>query len=209
MRDLPGMRWEGISLYPGHVAATRAERGALVERECQAVEGLLEMLEKRGVPAPVVSGGNTPAAFLWHCCPGLTEIRPGTYIFNDKNTVAAESAGYGDCAATVLATVVSTSVAGRAIIDAGSKTLSSDRLHAAGGTGHGHVVGHPGVTLEGLSEEHGHLRLGEGARLRVGERLRIVPNHICTCMNLHDRVWGVEGDAVVEEWRVAGRGQVR
>jgi D-serine deaminase-like pyridoxal phosphate-dependent protein len=209
MSELAGLRWDGISIYPGHIAATRAERGALIEHENEVLGGLLELLARRGVPVPVVSGGNTPAAFLWDSSMGLTEIRPGTYIFNDRNTVCAESVEYADCAATVLATVVSTSVPGRAIVDAGSKTLSSDRLHAAGGTGYGHVLGHPGIAIEGLSEEHGHLALGGGATLRVGDRLRIVPNHVCTCMNLHDRVWAVRGDSAIGEWRVAARGQVR
>jgi D-serine deaminase-like pyridoxal phosphate-dependent protein len=207
IRDLPGLRWEGISLYPGHITATRAERGPLIERENETLARLFTMLDARGIPYPVVSGGNTPAAFLSHLCTGVNEIRPGTYIFNDNNTVSAESAEYADCAATVLATVVSTSVAGHAIIDAGSKTLSSDRLRR--GEGYGHVLEHPGITLGGLSEEHGHLELPPGTTLTVGDRLRIVPNHVCTCMNLHDRVWGVQRDTVVEEWRVAARGQVR
>lgn len=205
---LPNIRWEGISVYPGHIMGNRAIREEDIPRENERLDKLYSLLDSAGIPYPLVSGGNTPAAFESHRFHGVTEIRPGTYVFNDRNTVDAESASFDDCAATVLTTVVSTSVPGRAIIDAGSKTLSADSLHSGEGKHHGYVLGHPEYILEKLSEEHGHVAIPDGARVRLGDRVRVVPNHICTCMNLHDQVYLVSGDKVVERWKVAGRGKV-
>src|ERR1019366_6913832 len=121
---LPNLRWEGISVYPGHIMGNESIREQDIARENVQLDCLYARLDAAGIPYRVVSGGNTPAAFESHRFHGITEIRPGTYVFNDRNTVDAEAATYGDCAATVLTTVVSTSVARRAIIDAGSKTLT-------------------------------------------------------------------------------------
>jgi len=138
----------------------------------------------------------------------LTEIRPGTHVFNDRNTVDAESAQIEDCALTVLVTVVSRSASQRAIIDAGSKTLSADRLLTGAQRGYGYVLNHPQLKLEELSEERGHLSLPSDSRVRIGARLRVIPNHVCPCINLHDRVYTTEGENVVGEWRVAALGKV-
>ncbi|MGH9586693.1 MAG: alanine racemase, partial [Acidobacteriaceae bacterium] len=208
IRDLPNIRWEGISVYPGHILGTQATREQDIARENERLDRLYAMLDSAQVPYPLVSGGNTPAAFQSHHFHGVTEIRPGTYVFNDRNTVDAESVSYADCAATILTTVVSTSVPGRAIIDAGSKTLTSDTLHSGDGKHHGYILEHPECIIEGLSEEHGHLAISDGATIRLGERLRVVPNHICPCINLQDQVYLVSGDQVVDRWKVAGRGKV-
>jgi D-serine deaminase-like pyridoxal phosphate-dependent protein len=206
--ELPGLRWEGISLYPGHVMGNREIRELDIPLENAKLDRLYGLLDSAGIPCPVVSGGNTPAAFESHRFHGVTEIRPGTYVFNDRNTVDAESASYADCAVTVLTTVVSTSVPRRAIIDAGSKTLSADALLSGDRKYFGYVQGHPEFKLEDLSEEHGHLIIPESPAIKVGNRLRVIPNHVCPCINLHDRVFVVEGDQVLNEWKVAARGKV-
>jgi D-serine deaminase-like pyridoxal phosphate-dependent protein len=206
--EMPNLRWEGISVYPGHIMGNRASREEDIAVENERLDRLYALLDAAGIPYPLVSGGNTPAAFESHRFHGITEIRPGTYVFNDRNTVDAESASYADCAATVLTTVVSTSVSGRAIIDAGSKTLSADALLSGEEKYHGYVLDHPEYTLEALSEEHGHLAVPRSAAVRVGDRLRVVPNHICPCINLHDQVYVVSGDQVIDKWKVAGRGKV-
>jgi len=208
IRDLPNLRWEGISCYPGQIMGTRTTREKDIEVENRQLDRLYSLLDAAGIPYPVVSGGNTPAALESHRFHGVTEIRPGTYVFNDRNTVDSEAAAYADCAATVLATVVSTSVPRRAIIDAGSKMLSGDQLLTGKRRAYGYVLDHPGLVLEDLSEEHGHLALAEGSSLILGDRIRVVPNHICPCINLQDRVYVVSGEQVLEVWRVAGRGKV-
>jgi D-serine deaminase-like pyridoxal phosphate-dependent protein len=205
---LPGLRWEGVSLYPGHIMGNRKIREQDIRSENAKLDRLFSLLDSAGIPYPVVSGGNTPAAFQSHEFHGVTEIRPGTYIFNDRNTVDAESASYADCAVTVLTTVVSTSVPHRAIIDAGSKTLTADTLLSGDRKYFGYVQDHPELLLEDLSEEHGHLIVPENSEIQVGDRLRIIPNHVCPCMNLHDCAFVVSGDQVVDRWTVAARGKV-
>jgi D-serine deaminase-like pyridoxal phosphate-dependent protein len=157
IRDLPGLEWRGILVYPGHIMGTAATRPGLIRDENGVLSDLMDLLTAAGIPYPVVSGGNTPAAYASHEFIAITEIRPGTYIFNDRNTVCAEAASWTDCAARVLTTVVSRSVEGRAIIDAGSKTLSADRLLSGDGAGFGHICDYPDIAIEELSEEHGHL----------------------------------------------------
>lgn len=210
IRDLPRLEWRGLNVYPGHIMHSAAERPSLIEREIERMAMLLGLMDSAGIDRSVVSGGNTPAAREAHRFTGVTEIRPGTYIFNDRNTVCAEAATYADCAFTVLTRVVSRSVPGKAIVDAGSKTLSGDLLLSGDRRGYGHVLGHDDVALEDLSEEHGHLNVRRAERQpRLGELMRIVPNHVCTCINLHDRVYGVRDGEVVNEWTVAGRGKVQ
>ena len=210
IRELASLRWEGVLTYPGHIMGTAAEREILLARENNELSKLKELLDLQGIDCEIVSGGNTPAAYISHRFKSVNEIRHGTYIFNDKNTVCAEAATYRDCAATVLTTVVSVSVAGKAMVDAGTKTLSADPLLSGLKLGYGEVLNYPEVTIEDLSEEHGHLNV-RGVRTppKLGERLRIVPNHICTCINLHDRVYGCSGEDVVVQWEVKGRGKVQ
>ncbi len=194
---LPGLRWDGILVYPGHIMGNQTIREQDIERENESMDELLELLDSASISYPVVSGGNTPAAFSSHRFHGLTEIRPGTYVFNDRNTVDAESAQFADCALTVLVTVVSKSVSHRAIVDSGSKTLSADQLLSGDRRGYGYVLGYPDVKLEDLSEEHGHLSIPTGSQIHIGDRLRVIPNHVYTCINLHDRIFVVEGEHVV------------
>jgi D-serine deaminase-like pyridoxal phosphate-dependent protein len=208
MIALPGLRWDGILVYPGHIMGTRTIREQDIQRENETMDALFELLDSASIPYPVVSGGNTPAAFASHLFHGLTEIRPGTYVFNDRNTVDAESAVFADCALTVLTTVVSRRASQRAIIDAGSKTLSADPLLSGDRQGYGYLLQHPELKLEELSEEHGHLTIPGDSTIRIGDRLRVIPNHVCPCINLHDRAYVTEGEQVVDEWRVAARGKV-
>ena len=210
IRELPGLDLCGILVYPGHFLVSPADRERLLVRENETLGALLDLLQTAGIRPTTVSGGSTPAAYMSHRFHGVTEIRSGTYIFNDMNTVGCEAASIEDCAVTVLATVVSTSVRGRAIIDGGSKTFSSDRWLSGSKQGCGRVLEDPDTFFEGMSEEHGHLDISR-ARLpfRVGERLRVIPNHVCTTLNMHDTVYGVDEDMVVAQWAVQGRGKVR
>jgi D-serine deaminase-like pyridoxal phosphate-dependent protein len=171
---------------------------------------VLEGVGRAGLSAKVVSGGSTPALFQSHLVAGMNEIRPGTYIFNDRNTVVSRACTFADCAATVLCTVVSTAVAGQAVVDGGSKTFSSDRLSASPEVSFGHVIEAPGAVFTRMNEEHGYLDIRNAGRtFAVGETVRIVPNHVCTAMNLHEQVYGVRGDEVVSAWRVEGRGKLQ
>ncbi|MGQ9919109.1 MAG: alanine racemase [Bryobacteraceae bacterium] len=206
---LDGLRWRGLAFYPGHIKALdetgRARLGSLRE----ALWSTVGLLRERGLEPEIVSGGSTPLLWESHTMPEMNEIRPGTYIFNDRNTVLSGACSAADCAATVLVTVVSTAP-DRIIIDGGSKTFSSDRLAATGEATFGEVLGHPRLRFHKMNEEHGFVDLnGEPQHFQPGDRLRILPNHICVVMNLHERVFAVRGDQVLAEWRVEARSKLQ
>jgi len=207
---LPGLEFKGLMFFPGHFGVGPEQRTALRIELNNLLERCLDVFARAGFPVPVVSGGSTPTAYESSLFHGVNEVRPGMYIFNDRNTVGIDAASLSDCALSVVVTVVSTSVPGKAIVDGGSKTFSSDRYQAEDGRGFGRVKEDPEAEIERLSEEHGHLNIERSARrYTVGERLNIVPNHVCTTVNMHDEVYGVRGEQVEEFWRVAARGKVR
>ena len=135
----------------------------------------------------------------------------GGYIFNDRNTVSERACALEDCAASVLATVVSTARTGQMIIDGGSKTFSSDRLAVGGDTaGFGHLVDDPRAVFTKMNEEHGYVDIRNCDRkFSVGDRVRMIPNHICVVVNLHERLYGVRGETVEHVWTVEARGKLQ
>lgn len=203
-----GIRFAGIQLYPGHIWAPPGEQAEPLSRIAEHIHETLQALDKHGLHAETVSGGSTPTAMQSHLVPGLTEIRPGTYLFNDRNTLGVGACTLADCALRVLVTVVSLAVPGRAIVDGGSKTLSSDRWLSGEG-GFGLVVERPEIFVESISEEHGHLNRSHSEKpLHLGQRLSIVPNHVCACVNLHNRIWYHRQGVIEGFWTVEGRGRV-
>jgi D-serine deaminase-like pyridoxal phosphate-dependent protein len=171
---------------------------------CVKIDAVLGALAKAGFEAKIVSGGSTPGAAKTPLIPQTTEIRPGTYVFYDLSSMEAKVCVEADCALRVLTTVVSTSVPGQCVIDAGSKTLSSD-LAVVSGT-YGHVVGRPWIVRK-LNEEHGYVEIHGPAR--SGEKVWVVPSHVCPTVNLHDEIWYGRGGRVEGSWKVAARGKVR
>jgi D-serine deaminase-like pyridoxal phosphate-dependent protein len=204
---LDGVAWRGIMFYPGHIREHVAGQDDAIERVDAALQRVLDALADAGLTPEIVSAGSTPAAYASHRIRGLTEIRPGTYIFNDRTTAEIGACAWDDCAYSVLATVVSTSVGGQAVVDAGSKALFREALRGSEAGGFGALLDRPEVIVKGMSEEHGLLDLSRADwRPRVGDLVRIVPNHVCVSVNLHDRVYGVRGDRIEQSWPVAGRG---
>jgi D-serine deaminase-like pyridoxal phosphate-dependent protein len=208
--EMPGLKFRGLMLYSGNVWGSQAEREGITTQVAEQVDGVLQAFSRAGMAVEIVSGGSTPGAFLSHQIAGLTEVRPGTYVYNDLNTYYQGACKLEDCAARVVVTVVSTAVAGRAIIDAGSKTLSSDLLSSGAREGYGYVVEAPEAKLIKLNEEHGYLDIsGSSHRFRVGEVLNVIPNHVCTCVNMHDEVLTLRNDEVAGSWGIAARGKIR
>ena len=194
----PGLRFDGIMTYP-----SSAETARFVAAAKQRFHG-------EGIEIRVVSGGGTPNAWSQHEIEGLTELRVGTYIYHDRATVGVGAASLDECALHLHATVVSRPTETRAIIDAGSKSLSSDRVAPEVGEGYGLILEYPDAIIERLNEEHGILDLSRSARKpAIGERVRIVPNHVCVVTNLHDEVVLARGGLVVETLPVAARGRTR
>jgi D-serine deaminase-like pyridoxal phosphate-dependent protein len=208
--SLPGLEFRGLMFFPGHFGVGPEQRAAMRVEVNTFLDRTLEAFAHNGLPVSIVSGGSTPTGSEGNLFHGVNEVRPGTYIFNDRNTVGVSAASLDDCALSVLVTVVSNSVQGRAIIDGGSKTFSSDRYQAEDGNGFGLVKEDHAAEIERLSEEHGHLNItNSDRRYRVGERLSVIPNHVCTTVNMHDEIYGVRGEEVEAIWRVEGRGKVR
>ena len=208
--ELPGLEFKGVLFFPGHFGVAPSERASMRIRVNDFLKRTLEAFSRAGLPVSIVSGGSTPTAYEGGLFHGVNEVRPGTYIFNDRNTVAVSACTLEDCALSVLVTVVSTAVRGHAVVDGGSKTFSYDRFQAEDGSGFGIVKEDPAAEIERFSEEHGHLNIQRSARrYRVGDRLSVIPNHVCTTVNMHDEIYGVRGERVEEVWRVEGRGKVR
>ena len=210
IRKLPNLVFDGITFYPGHIKSLdQAGQRALAELS-DLLEGILAGLRAAGIEPAIVSGGSTPTLFHSHEVRGLTEIRPGTYVYNDINTVRSGACGLEDCAATVLTTVVSTARPGQVIVDGGSKTFSSDRLANSADVTFGYLVEAPGARFHKMNEEHGFIDIrGAEREFSIGDRVRIIPNHICVAVNLHEQMYGVRGDTVEEVWRVEARGKLQ
>lgn len=209
IEKLPGVSMRGLMTYFGNIWGTEQERREQVEKAALAVEEALDAFRAARIPLEIVSGGSTPAAAYSHRIPGLTEIRPGTYVFNDLNTYYQGACRLEDCAVRVVTTVISTAIPDQAIIDAGSKTLSHDTLGAGPMKGYGYIVEEPAVPLFRLNEEHGYLDASQSRRFQVGEVLSVIPNHVCTCINMHDEVFFIRDQQVVGSCKVAARGKVR
>ncbi len=208
--QLPGIDWEGISFYPGHIKSLDETGLAAIRAAGALLEETVSDLKSHGLIPRIVSGGSTPTWAHSHTLTAMNEIRPGTYIFNDKNSVGIGSCAWSDCAASILTTVVSTAVSSQAIIDGGSKTFSSDRLVWSSEVSFGEVVGYPTAVFHKMMEEHGFLDITRtGHTFHLGDRVRIIPNHICVAVNLHERLYGVRGEQVEEIWEVAGRGKLQ
>ena len=207
---LPGLEFRGLMFFPGHFGVGPEQRTALRMQVDDFLDRSFEVFARADLPLSIISGGSTPTAYESGLFHGVNEVRPGTYIFNDRNTVAIDAASLDDCALSVVVTVVSTAVSGRAIVDGGSKTFSYDRYQAGDGQGYGLVKQDTAVEVERFSEEHGHLNVERSERrYRVGDRLSIIPNHVCTTVNMHDEIYAVRGEQVETVWRVEGRGKVR
>jgi D-serine deaminase-like pyridoxal phosphate-dependent protein len=199
-----GVAFRGIMFYPGHIRMGEGEQSPHLAAVAERVREALEALSAAGLDPEIVSGGSTPTLWRSHEIPGMTEIRSGSCIYFDREALDVGVAGLPDLAYTVLATVVSTAVPGRAVVDAGSKALAKE---GRGGDGFGILLDHPGVVVASLSEEHGVLDLGDsGWRPTIGERVRIVPNHVCVSVNLQDRLVA-QGDGIFSLLPLEGRGR--
>jgi D-serine deaminase-like pyridoxal phosphate-dependent protein len=211
--ELDGLELAGVFTHEGHVytqGRDPAEKERLTRESCALAVETAGAIRERGLAAPVVSVGSAGTFRFAIRCPGVTEVRPGTYVFNDRSQLAQGAAGPGDLAAFAVTTVVSRPAADRVVVDAGSKVLTSDRMLVPDPPpSFGAVWGHDDWDVVRLSEEHGVLRVPRGAAVRIGDRLAIVPNHVCPAINLASHVTVVEDGAVAGRWPVAARAMVR
>ena len=205
--ECDGLTFEGIAFYPGHIRQPMSQQDAALEALDATLARALERFHEAGLPPRVVSGGSTPTLWRTHEVPGVTEIRPGTYVFNDRQTVATGACGWDDCALTILATVVSTAIPGQAVIDAGTKALGREPMNDPA-AGFGQLLDRPNVVVARMSEEHGMLDLGDsGWRPSVGDVVRVVPNHVCVAVHLQDVMYGVRSERLERSWPITARGR--
>jgi D-serine deaminase-like pyridoxal phosphate-dependent protein len=203
------LTFAGIAFYPGHVREPVDQQTHKLEELDAALRVAVNGFETAGLRPGVVSGGSTPTLWHTHELSSVTEFRPGTYVYNDRTTAAIGACDWDDCALTVLATVVSTAVPGQAVIDAGTKALGREPMRGADGAdGFGCLLDRRDVTVKSMSEEHGILDLSRTSwRPDVGDRVRVIPNHVCIVVHLNDVVAGVRGDLVETTWPVTARGR--
>jgi D-serine deaminase-like pyridoxal phosphate-dependent protein len=218
---MPGLRLRGLLSHAGHGyhAASESDLAHIARDEAVTLTSLREAAAKSGIALDEISVGATPTLRFSAGQRGITELRPGNYVYFDRTQVALGAAALDDCALTVLATVVSAPAADRIILDCGSKTLTNDQARGIDkAPGFGAVLAADGeaprsvdqaLTIERLSEEHATVRVSGTTRLRPGDRVRVVPNHSCVVSNLVDVVRLVDADRVIESIPVAARGRIQ
>ncbi len=191
------LHFQGIMVYPSNPSS----RPALNE--------VIERLSGHGIGVESVSGGGIAAAPHMREVPELTEIRVGTYVFNDMTVIGKGVCTLDDCAMRVRATVVSRPTPGRAILDTGSKTLTPERLGTDAAPSYGMIMEYPDARIYKLNEEHAYVDVSAGETApAVGDVVHIIPVHACVVTNMHDRLYGVRGEQVEVIWDVAARGKV-
>jgi D-serine deaminase-like pyridoxal phosphate-dependent protein len=207
---MPGLTLKGLLSHAGHAyhAHSEDELKTMAEAEARTMNELAERCRRAGVTIEEISAGATPPARFSIQQKGFTEYRPGNYVYFDRTQVALGAATLDDCALVVLAMVVSKPSADRVILDSGSKTLTNDAARGfTAAPGFGHIVGHPNLLIERLSEEHATVRVVDGeTTLEPGDRVRIIPNHSCVVSNLVDQAWLLSSN-VAEPLTIAARGR--
>ena len=217
--ELPGLQFRGLLSHAGHAygAASEEELSVIAKAEAALLTGLASRAAALGVECEEISVGATPTARFSLQAQGVTEIRPGNYIYYDRMQVALGSAAWEDCALTVLARVVSRPAPERLILDSGSKTLSTDLARGSGDVrGYGAVLAaldraepDRSLVVERLSEEHATVKILDGhSALAPGDLVRVLPNHACVVSNLVDRAWVVNGLEVERPLEISARGRI-
>ncbi len=193
--SLPGLHFGGLMTYPSN------------ENLDDFVRTTRSLLNDEHLQIERVSGGGTPTMWQVHTHPDVTEHRAGIYVYGDRLTMRSGAVLLENCALKVHTTVVSRPTSDRGILDAGSKSLSSD-LH--GLDGYGYICEYPDAKIHALSEEHGHVDFSACAQKpEIGERVTVIPNHCCTVTSMFDEVIGMRNDHVEVTWQVVARGTVR
>ncbi len=191
VRNFKGIKIVGLMYYPGTAYAETTVEGIsrVARKEHDDLIETARLLSEHGFAMEVLSAGNTPTSKVPSCLEGLTEIRAGNYVFNDCAQLNIGRVAESDCALRVISTVIASVDEYNAIIDAGTKALSSDMLPNNGNV-YGTIVGHEDVKLVKLNEEHGFITSDNPLQLEVGERIEIIPNHACVVANLVDKIYG-------------------
>lgn len=206
--SLPALTFDGFGFYPGHLRDAGPAADRELERLSALVAALLDEASSGGLEVRTVSCGSTPLLWRSHEIAGMTELRAGTAAYFDRTSVLGGVCTEEECAATIVATVVSIAVPGQAVIDAGIKALGREPVRGANAAGYAAVRGQPEVPVVRLSEEHGILDLSQTDwRPRLGEQVHLIPNHICIAVHCFDTMNLRHTDGRVEIMAVEARGR--
>jgi D-serine deaminase-like pyridoxal phosphate-dependent protein len=205
---LKGIKIIGLMYYPGLIYNEHTKEGKekFARKEHDDLIETAELLRKNGFLMEILSGGNTVSSKVPMYLEGITEVRAGNYIFNDCAQLNYNEVRIEECALRIEATVISVVDDFSAIIDAGTKTLSSDFFPSSGNK-FGYVIGHEDIEIFKLNEEHGFLKSDEPIGLSVGDRIMIIPNHACVVPNLVDEMYGVRGNEFITMIPIDARGK--
>jgi D-serine deaminase-like pyridoxal phosphate-dependent protein len=188
-----GLRFQGILVYPSS------------SQSMPLVAETLPALKAEGLTVEMVSGGGSPTAYRSHEFPQLTEIRAGTYIFNDWSYLRKGVCTLEQCALKVVVTVVSAPAPERVIIDGGTKAFSSDMGYPMG-----YILEYPEARIYQMSEEHGFVDISHCMhKPKVGERLTVIPNHACGTLNMYDTLIGLRDERIETQWEITARGKIQ
>jgi D-serine deaminase-like pyridoxal phosphate-dependent protein len=207
IRHLKGIRIVGLMYYGGTIYGESTREGILKKtiKERDELTGTAELLKQNGFEMSILSAGSSYSSKMPEALQGITESRAGHYLFNDCAQLATCMATEKECALTVLSTVLSLTDERHAIIDAGSKALTSDLCKHR--PGYGYVCGHPELRIDHLNEEHGYLESDSPLPFKVGDVIRIIPNHCCVVTNLCDEIYGMRGDMFERMIPIEARGK--
>ncbi len=200
-----GIELVGVFTHEGHIYKA-TDQGAGARDAESRIGAVVDAIRAAGVSLQEISMGSTPGAKHLANEPLPTELRPGVYVFYDRSQIQF-GVPVEHCALSVLATVTSIRSDGRMILDAGTKSLASDSPFPDKTTGQ--IIGHPELTMVGFSEEHAHVQIDSPTMLQVGDKVRIIPNHACTCVNMHEEMIAVRGEEIEAHWAIIGRGKIR
>jgi len=202
--DAPGLRFAGLMGYEGHLVMLPDPEQRLIKvREATGkLQEAYDLLQQHGLTPEIVSGGGTGTYDMTGTCAPMTEIQAGSYVLMD--TTYLKIRPEFEPALTVLSTVVSRPTGSRIVTDSGLKTVSKE-------FGWPQVIGHPGVAVQSLSEEHGKLSVmsPESVTLEPGNKIQLIPSHVCTTINLHDNLYITQGGQLVDIWPIAARGRAQ
>ena len=207
IRDLPGLDICGLMYYGGLIYGQTTRKGfeEQTRMERDALVGTAALLRQQGFRMDVLSGGNSYSSRCCEYLEGITEVRCGNYIFNDVSTLASGFATEQECALRAVSTVVCKMDDHHAIIDAGSKTLTTDLCGHR--SGYGWIVGHPEIRITKLNEEHGFVESDDPLPFAIGDKIAIIPNHACVLPNLFDQIYGIRGGQVERMIPIEARGR--
>ena len=205
--DLPGIEIVGLMYYGGLIyhQKDRAAMEEITRKEQKELVETANLLRENGFPIRVLSGGTSFSGKMPQLLEGITEIRSGHYIFNDCGQLFSGFASEEDCALRVVLSVVSIVDDHHAILDAGTKILTSDGCERH--PGYGYVIGHPDMVITTLNEEHAFLKSSQPLNLKIGDRLAIIPNHCCVVCNMVDEVYGIRDGKVDHKITIDARGK--